>query len=305
MIFQDESLFSFLFRTQLVYGYQDFSNLFRLCGLARNAIAVKKALLPVYRRVNKKTLYKMINYTQREMISVEQPYAHLNELERFLLRGVVILKDKRFINVGFCKYCLDESYEMNGIGYLKKGWEASNYCYRHKIPISETIGASHKLSADIMMKLILGEKISPNDSFTHKSAIAGQKMTKEKGIRHFSSLYLKPCSLALIRSWVCTNQSLLSGVYSDNLWGVDTPLLQRNICDVPDEFIIKLFSNVNDDNLVCFREFIAQQTNVVFESYGIYSRDEFRFKVLKSKNINCKDCHSGKLYEGCKLRLKY
>ncbi|GEM_PF-6732554 len=96
MTFQDESIFGFLFRTQLIYGYLDFSNIFRMNGMVRTTIIAKEELLPVYRRVNKKILYLMINRSQREKISLEQPYSHLDELNRFLQQGVAVLNGSAF-----------------------------------------------------------------------------------------------------------------------------------------------------------------------------------------------------------------
>lgn len=41
-----------------------------------------------------------------------------------------------------------------GVGYLKKDWEFSRYCFKHKLPLSEIISCSYiktvKAMSDIM-----------------------------------------------------------------------------------------------------------------------------------------------------------
>ncbi|MEB5887500.1 hypothetical protein [Enterobacter roggenkampii] len=167
MIFQDESFFSFLFRTQLIYGYLDFSNIFRMNGMVRTTIIAKEELLPVYRRVNKKALYLMINWRQREAISLMQPYSHLDELNRFLQQGIAVLTDSEFFFVRFCKECLDECYKLYGIGYFKKEWGINLYCNRHKRTLSEMTGRRAKHSIDIMTRLILDGTLHDGEFITH------------------------------------------------------------------------------------------------------------------------------------------
>ncbi len=75
--------------------------------------------------------------------------------------------------------------------------------------------------------------------------------------------------------------------------------------DNPEEFIIKLYNERNNPNLKEFGVFLSQTTKNVIEKYGVFSDDEFRFKVMKSKNINCLNCSSDKLSENCRMRLRY
>jgi len=167
MIFQDESFFSFLFRTQLIYGYLDFSNIFRMNGMVRTTIIAKEQLLPIYGRINKKALYLMINRTQREKISLEQPYSHLEEFNRFLQQGVAVLTGSDFFFVRFCKECLDESYKLYGISYFKKEWEINLYCKRHKRTLSEMTGRGAKHSVEIMTRLISGGTLHDSEFIIH------------------------------------------------------------------------------------------------------------------------------------------
>lgn len=306
MIFQDESFYSFLFRTQLVYGYLDFSNIFRANGMVRTTITVKEELLPVYRRINKKSLYLMINRSKREKISLQHPYTHLDELNTFLHQGVVVLTDSIFFDVRFCKECLEECYNLYGIGYLKKEWEHNLYCDRHKKTLSEMTGRLAKSSVDIMMRLILGGQLHEGEFFNFPPSFdEWYKKIRGGDIRVFSSLYIKPCASSLISNWIYANRYALSAMPLEGSKNTEVALLLKAMSDNPEDFIIKLYNDSKNDNLKHFREFISRTTKVVIENYGVLSDDEFRFKVMKSKFISCMDCSLSKLSEGCRMRLKY
>ncbi|KLR15363.1 hypothetical protein QM092_07010 [Enterobacter hormaechei] len=305
MTFQDESIFGFLFRTQLIYGYLDFSNIFRMNGMVRTTIIAKEELLPVYRRVNKKILYLMINRSQREKISLEQPYSHLDELNRFLQQGVAVLNGSAFFFVRFCKECLDECYKLYGIGYFKKEWEKNLYCNRHKRSLSEMTGREAKHSVDIMTRLILGNPLYDGDFFTNLPLKAELKKITGRVTRPFSLLYIKPCAILSISKWVVEKRHALSLILPGVEGNIDRALLLKKMSDNPEEFIIKLYNERNNPNLKEFGVFLSQTTKNVIEKYGVFSDDEFRFKVMKSKNINCLNCSSDKLSENCRMRLRY
>lgn len=305
MIFQDESFFSFLFRTQLIYGYLDFSNIFRMNGMVRTTIIAKEELLPIYGRINKKALYLMINRTQREKISLEQPYSHLNELNRFLQQGVAVLNDRGFFFVRFCKECLDECFKLYGIGYFKKEWERNLYCNRHKRTLSEMTGREAKHSVDIMTRLILGGPLHDGEFIEHLPLKAELKKIRRRVTRPFSLLYIKPCAMLSISKWVVEKKHALSLILPGIEGNIDRALLLKKISDNPEEFIIKLYNERNNPNLMEFGVFLSQTTKNVTEKYGVFSDDEFRFNVMKSKNINCLNCFSDKLCGNCRMRLIY
>lgn len=305
MIFQDESFFSFLFRTQLIYGCLDFSNIFRMNGMVRTTIIAKEELLPVYRRINEKILYSMINRSQREKISLEQPYSHLDEINRFLQQGVAVLNGSEFFFVRFCKECLDESYKLYGVGYFKKEWELNLYCSRHKRTLSEMTGRVAKHSVDIMTRLILGGTLHDGEFIAHLPLKAELQKIRGRVTRPFSQLYIKPCALLLISKWIDEKKHALSLMLPGGEGNIDRAFLLKKMSDNPEEFIIKLYNERNNPNLKEFGVFLSQTTKNVTEKYGIFSDDEFRFKVMKSKNINCLNCSSDKLSENCRMRLRY
>nr|WP_159372963.1 hypothetical protein [Escherichia coli]SPE03304.1 protein of unknown function [Escherichia coli] len=120
MFFNDESLFSFLYRTQLVYGYHNFRNLITLGGWVAYKIIARKELLPVYHRFNEFKLFNVVNSSEHPHTTFSSPYSNLREFKEFTEHGTAYINGRPDRTIRFCNVCILESKKSMVWVTLKK-----------------------------------------------------------------------------------------------------------------------------------------------------------------------------------------
>ncbi len=283
MYFNDESLFSFLFRTQLIYGYPDYRNLFRNSGAARENPVARKELSGVYRRFDEKRLYFIINRLDHGKVSFSHPSDDLKELEQFYSQGYTFLVPRRLKSIRFCFLCIQESYNIYGVSYLKSLWEFTSYCKRHRLPLSETIPRSYKKSVENVLKLISGTLPDASETFSIVINKYNQHYKKDETKRPFADLYISPCASYLMEQWIYNNRKMLLAMLPARMWDPDGVRLLNELTKSPSSFVEKMFNNRNDENMSEFKFFVSKNTEVITEKYGVLQNDSFSFRVIKAK----------------------
>lgn len=109
---------------------------------------------PVYHRFNEFKLFNVVNSSEHPHTTFSSPYSNLREFKEFTEHGTAYINGRPDRTIRFCNVCILESKKKYGVGYLKKDWEFSRYCFKHKLPLSEIISCSYiktvKAMSDIM-----------------------------------------------------------------------------------------------------------------------------------------------------------
>lgn len=302
MYFHDESLFSFLFRTQLIYGYHNFHNLLTLNGRVSDHLKAQKELIPIYNRMSEKCLYLVINTHNHDEISFSQPYKDLSKVKEFLDKGCIRECNRLSKSFRYCNECIEENCNSFGIGYLKRSWDIYKDCYKHKTPLSEIIPHTYNSSVEIMMGLILGIKPNPKDIFTHKKNESMCSLQTIEVTKPLSSLYIKPCAFILMEKWIYRNRIKLVPFLPKSMWDTNlTPTLTQ-LTKHPSSFVSDIYNARNNDNFQAFRDFVSENTIIIQERFGVIQKNSFSFNIMKAKNINCLTCKVRKSAEKCHLQ---
>lgn len=305
MFFNDESLFSFLFRTQLIYGYHNFRNLITLGGWVAHKINARKELLPIYHRFNELKLLNVVNSGEHPHTTFSSPYSNLKEFKEFIEHGTAYINGRPSRTIRFCNICIMENKKKYGVGYLKKDWDFSRYCFNHKVPLSEIIPCSYKKTVNAMSGIIQGV-LPENDDYV----ILPLKETKLKEIKKqqkepLSTLYIKPCASFLMKEWIFANRIILTELLKEKLYDLQKDVLLKQLTLYPDWYVSKLYHKRHDESLVIFKNHVTQNTCIIKEKYGVLRKDSFVFRCLKAKAINCNDCTEKLSQRDCKLQNKF
>ncbi|CZY43672.1 hypothetical protein [Enterobacter hormaechei] len=305
MFFNDESLFSFLYRTQLVYGYHNFRNLITLGGWVAYKIIARKELLPVYHRFNEFKLLNVVNSSEHPHTTFSSPYSNLKEFEEFTEHGTAYINGRPDRTIRFCNVCILESQKKYGVGYLKKDWEFSRYCFKHKLPLSEIIPCSYIKTVKAMSDIMQG--VLPANDVLIISPLEKIKLReiKKQKIAPLSTLYIKPCASYLMKEWIYANRIILTELLQKKLYDLQKDVLLKQLTLYPDWFVSKLYHKRHVESLVIFKDYVAQNTCVIKEKYGVLRKDSFVFRCLKAKMINCNDCAEKLSPRDCKLQNKF
>jgi len=301
MYFKDESLFSFLFRTQLLYGCLDFSNLITFGGRIRNHLKGQQELIPLYQRINEVLLNSILNDYEPKQTSFSHPYSHLTIVKDFLHSGFSHRHENRCDSLRYCDMCIEKSYSYYGVSYLKRQWGITKYCDVHKRSLSVFLPVSYENSVESMIKIVSGVLPHPKKIYTYPMAESLSTRGKGKVTRPFSSLYIKPCALLLLRKWIYWNKNELLTMLPKRIGDPYSVELLKDISKYPGTYVEQIYNNRNDDNLQRFNDFVSANTVITIEKYGIIRKDSFRFKVMKARNIQCRFSMNKKLCNGCEM----
>ncbi|HBX2114966.1 TPA: hypothetical protein MHS11_001468 [Klebsiella aerogenes] len=304
MYFKDESLLSFLFRTQLLYSGIDFSNLFTFGGRIRSHLKAKKELLPLYQRFNEGLLYSILNDYEHEQTSFSHPYNDLKMVKEFLNLGFCHVYQNSCESFTYCDMCIEESYHHHGVGYLQRQWGKTKYCDVHKKSLSVLPPLSYKNSVDSMFEILSGNLPHPKKIYTYSMNEALLTRGMGKIIRPFSSIYIKPCALLLLQKWIYCNKNYLLTVLPKKIGDPYSIDLLRELSKHPETYVKQIFKKRNEDNLQAFNDFISENTVITTEKYGVIYKDSFKFKIMKARNIKCKFSMNKKLCYGCEMWQK-
>ncbi|MFP2163923.1 hypothetical protein ACLEYI_02990 [Enterobacter ludwigii] len=298
MFFNDESLFSFLFRTQLIYGYHNFRNLITLGGWVAYEINARKELLPVYHRFNELKLLNVVNTNEHPHTTFNSPHSNLREFKEFIEQGKAYINGRPDRMIRFCNICIMENEKNYGVGYLKKDWDFSRYCFKHKLPLSEIIPCSYTKTVNAMSNIMRGG-LPENDDFMMLPLVKTKfKETKKQPL---STLYIKPCASFLMKEWIYSNRVILTELLQKKLYVLQKDELLKQLTLYPDWYVSKLYHKRNDESLVIFKDYLTQNTCVIKEKYGLLRNDSFVFRCLKAKIINCNNCAEKLSPRDCKL----
>lgn len=302
MFYNDESLFSFLFRTQFIYGYHNFRNLITLGGWVTHKIIARQELLPVYHRFNELKLFNVINSNKLPDTTFNSPYSTLREFKEFIENGTTRSNNRPDRKIRFCNSCIKENERAYGVGYLKKEWEFSRYCFKHKLPLCEIIPFSYTRTVNGMSGIMQGVLPEKDDFLILSMEKSESKANKTQVTRRLSTLYVKPCASFIMKEWIYANRVILTELLKKKLFALQKDVLLKQLTLYPDWYVSELYNERNDESLVIFKEYLTQNTSVIKEQYGVLRNDSFVFRCLKAKTINCNGCPENLSLRDCKLR---
>ncbi|CNL12879.1 hypothetical protein [Yersinia proxima] len=134
MLLDDESLYSFMFRAQLLHGLRELSNLTHVTGRWKRLPKPHPKLVPYYKIFPKKHLEKLLyssgfkidnplieNHEKLGHVSIENIF--FNPYHNVYSSSIPIL---------YCHECIKESIETCGVGYFKKSWVYMDKCKKHQ-----------------------------------------------------------------------------------------------------------------------------------------------------------------------------
>lgn len=188
-IAKDESLYSFIFRTHIVFGINDFSNIVTSQGLIQYIPVMLSGTLEHYHPIDQRKILELI-IREYSLDYGQSVFEHPREIFIFL---DYILSNKRKltenrangIHLSYCLKCIRDHINQHGFGFFSYKWSFINQCEIHRVPISSVKQSSSYNTLKVMKSVISG--INPpdlNDHIFNKSDVNYISYTKNKKILH-------------------------------------------------------------------------------------------------------------------------
>lgn len=301
VFYDDEHIISFLFRMQLIHGIFDFSNLFHLNGKLRHNIQTPKSILDICREYDEyQFAYSFASHTDEEGIGWGPINFSRMTVGQFLDSGEVTIAKRNHNNlkIYYCKTCIQESIEKNGVGYLKKSWLMGGVCKIHnkkllplkQIPMPQMID----VLSDLLVSGIFTEDY-PDDGGTvnvgeKRVNIDDENVYYSSNTFEPSFVYIKPCVKEYFAHWLCLHRRSLSRRYYKELRYKYAELLAVDLQENPVFFVPYLYSILMADQQCSFKEYVEKSTKIDTELVGIRNQRRIPLKVMKLCGVNCNRC---------------
>lgn len=297
VIFEDELLHSFLFRTQKVFGFSDFRNVISNAGLLRFDIFPLAEMLELYRCFDQQSLYDVISRTGTYLVnrrSFNTPkdtvlkffviHMQTPEYKRNQLRN---LKSKyNFPSVNFCVSCLAEDVREKGVGYIRYSWIRQVFCPRHKICLHNKIFSNYSDTV-VFFNDITSGKIP---SYTFQNPTDHLNCAAE--VLSHTPVFLMPCVFSKLKPWVETNKKEIAkkayhsfGFKSAYVFLPGVQYIMGN-----DLLMNHLYITLINENIAGFYFFLKENFEVTSMKFQDKTHGFFDACVMKTIKHSCQVC---------------
>ncbi|MFB0713728.1 hypothetical protein ACEU59_21585 [Buttiauxella noackiae] len=305
MIFEDELLHSFLFRTQKVFGFSDFRNIISNEGLLRFDVFPLAEMLELYRCFDQQSLFDVISRKGTPLINrgiIHTPKKVVSEFfiirmqtpeyKRHKLRN---LKSKYNIpSVNFCASCLLDDVREIGVGFIRHSWVHQRYCSRHNTPMYGKVLNDYKDTVRFVTAIISGE--IPSDTFqyqpNHLSEVVDEAL-------NYEPIFLMPCVFSRIQPWVEENKKeIAEKLYHSFGFKAAYIFLPRIQYIISNELLLNhLFITLISEDVAEFNLFLKERFKVKSMEFQCQTHGMFDACVMKTLEHSCLGCLHEKKYD--------
>lgn len=305
IIYDDESIQSYLFRCLRIYGINSFHSVIGHNGHWHSLPEAPTQLVPYLRMVPDLTLFKSLQregYYNFRGISKSNPLDIVELLKNVYGGSLKLSNSKGAVQITYCPHCFKEMIEKHGHAYFRNDWKNKATCDTHQVPLLNITGVNMKESIHNIndaMNNIMQDIFSNRDSTLpsinyhslYKDVVEPQELN-----------FMMPCTFGAIYFFVREYYSLNYRYLKFKSYLYDR-MFYDSLSPKMDGILVQLMKNV-DENVIyaALDEIIDLDYNawLSFEKYGIkYKKFSFGFNqnksltvtVVKSATKNCSKCY--------------
>jgi len=214
MLFKDEHISSFLYRTQKSFGSSDYSNIIPKKGGFGEHVRITTELMSYYSLLDDRDLFCMLSdHADIKKITTHEDLFHeVPTIKAFLNpRHGIFIENALQREIRFCPQCITENLSKFGVSYLKFEWFQNSICFKHGAPLSTIFTPNYKDTVDALDIVISGE-IHPKAVRLKKEETENSQIHRRGSINKLesSALRFKPCMTHFYYEWVVRNRKNLS-----------------------------------------------------------------------------------------------
>lgn len=205
---QDESLQSYVFRTILLNGENEFSSVIAKNGSWNVLVGIQQKHEVYFQRKSENRLLDLIkkNYEQYIRLNFHHNPFYYLEFYKFFFGNISpafhkepfskLNRHKKTIN--FCKNCLLNGIEINGFGYFRASWDTQKFCEIHNTSLSYLPQSNRKKRVDEIRLILQGEEPASAIKYPIDHISRAQETFLENIAANHFNLPVTPCLLEII-----------------------------------------------------------------------------------------------------------
>lgn len=305
IIYDDESIQSYLFRCLRIYGINSFHSVIGHNGYWHSLPEAPAQLVPYLRMVPDLTLFKSL---QREGHYNFQGFSRRNPLDIVkLLKRVYggslrISNSKGTVEITYCPFCFKEMIEKHGHAYFRYDWKSDTNCYIHQTPLliltgvnlKESIHNIDKAMNETMLNIFLYRENTLPSTSNH--SICSDLVDPKK------LNFMMPCTFGpiyfFVREFYSSNYRYLkfkSYLYdrmfydslSPKMYGIFVQLMKN----VGENVIYAALDEIMDLDYNAWLSFEKYGMKYINFSFGFNQNKSLTVTVVKSATKNCSKCY--------------
>jgi hypothetical protein len=281
---EDESIHSLIYRTHVINGFFDFSNIITAKGGWASFPTILKDTLYLYNPIDDLKflhLLRDIGLTKITNKTFNDPVAYRVDLEKFF----GIYQGTRRINrmslpIKYCLICIENHIKIHGYGVIKVTWICNTFCPIHKTDLHIVRAINRKEAIEGLSHILRGihpKKYDPpsyrSDDFSDFREDYHQKDCD----------YIAPCLANKLKEFILANwrtfpQNLLDRNYSSERYLTEHYMMGQ------------IYNAVKDREYQDFIGFWNDFAEIKYIDTGVVNRKAITEKVHKNTKVSCHNC---------------
>lgn len=281
---KDESLHSFIYRTHVVNGVSDFSNIITAKGGWASLPRILKNTLHLYEPIDDARFLYLLrdiglaNITDK---TFEDPVAYREDLENFFGKHNNKKRNKsNTLPIKYCLKCIKKHIQDFGYGIINVTWSNNSFCQIHKTDLYIARSKSRNETIDALSYIFRG---------THPKTYEKPRYRSEyfydfREYNHDKKCdYIAPCLANEFKNFI-----------SDNFKDFSLDLLGQSHSSVnyltTNHMMTKIYESAKNSKYKQFIDFWSNFAEITHLDTGVINRKAITEDIYKSKKVNCQNC---------------
>ena len=162
---KDESIHSLIYRTHMLNGISNFTNLVGSTGCWTSFPKILQGTLCYYKPIDEPlilSLMQQVGLAMKPQSMFDNPMGYIDEFFDFF-RLATYPKSRSFRNkkIKYCLNCIQDSIKQIGFGYFNVNWYYGDFCSKHNRPLLYIKATNQKSAINLLHLVYLGR--NPKD----------------------------------------------------------------------------------------------------------------------------------------------
>jgi hypothetical protein len=281
---EDESIHSLIYRTHVINGVSDFSNIITTKGSWSSFPKILQGTLHLYKPIDDLKFLNLLRDIRLGKITdkiFENPVACRDDLERFFRQGNSNRKTKQAtLSIAYCLNCINNHIQKFGYGVINVTWSGNSFCPIHKTDLHIAKAKNRNEAAEALNHIFGGIHPKTYESPSYKS---DHFHDSRKYYHETSCDYIAPCLGDGLKEFITENWKTFPKDLLDKSYSSERYLTQNYMMG-------KIYSAAKNSKYQGFINFWNDFAEIKYLDAGVVNRKAIIEWTYKSTKVNCHNC---------------
>lgn len=280
----DESIHSFIYRTHIINGVANFSNIITASGYWKSFPKILNKTLHLYQPIDDLKFLNLLRDIGLAPIMEEvfrDPFKYHEHLLDFFGQSKYSIRvNTRTSPIRYCLHCIENQIQKLGFGFINVNWAINTFCPTHQVDLHE-VAVKKREEAVVALACILRGDHPKN--FEQPKYKKDYFENRRERYHKKKCDYVAPCLADELKLFISENYHQLS----IDLLGENHSFVRYLTTD---HMITKIYLSAKKGRYKLFQNFWTNFAECKLVHSGVVSRNAVTEKIYKSKRTDCQDC---------------